>query len=199
MDVAEQLEQVQRERELERRQLQEEIEALRKGGTEKMSSADLQKYADIQDELERMRSKSEAAEKELAEIRGRSSDKPIVPAKAGGMDDGERERMRLLMRAEKVNSIYMHALGLYQYIFSLRSCRLSRVAKLWTSSSLTTAKNSLRRYPASKCRSWSAMQLWRMRVYLYLLWAKRRGPGRRVGRRLSCMRRVVLCGGARRN
>ena len=82
-----------------------------------MSSADLQKYADIQDELERMRSKSEAAEKELAEIRGRSSDKPIVPAKAGGMDDGERERMRLLMRAEKVNSIYMRALGLYQYNF----------------------------------------------------------------------------------
>jgi hypothetical protein len=102
LDVAEQLEQVQRERELERRQLQEEIEALRRGGTEKMSSADLQKYADIQEELERMRSKSEAAEKELAEIRGRSSDKPIVPVKAGGMDDGERERMRLLMRAEKV-------------------------------------------------------------------------------------------------
>ena len=102
MDVAEQLEQVQREREVERRQLQEEIDALRKGGTEKMSSADLQKYADIEEELERMRSKSEAAEKELAEIRSRSSDKPVVPAKAGVADDGERERMRLLMRAEKV-------------------------------------------------------------------------------------------------
>ena len=102
LDVAEQLEQVQREREVERRQLQGEIEALRRGGTEQMSSADLQKYGDMQEELERMRSKSEAAEKELAEIRGRSSDKPIVPAKAGGMDDGERERMRLLMRAEKV-------------------------------------------------------------------------------------------------
>jgi hypothetical protein len=44
------------------------------------------------------------AEKELAEIRGRSSDKPIVPPKAGSSDDGERERMRLLMRAEKVLS-----------------------------------------------------------------------------------------------
>ncbi len=67
-----------------------------------MSSADLQKYSDIQEELERMRSKSEAAEKELAEIRSRSNEKPTVPAKAGGADDGERERMRLLMRAEKV-------------------------------------------------------------------------------------------------
>jgi hypothetical protein len=53
-----------------------------------------------------MRSKSEAAEKELAEIRGRSSDKPVVPAKTGGADDGERERMRLLMRAEKVSCTY---------------------------------------------------------------------------------------------
>ena len=104
LDVAEQLEQVQREREVERRQLQAEIEALRRGGTEQMSSADLQKYGDMQEELERMRSKSDAAEKELAEIRGRSSDKPIVPPKAGSSDDGERERMRLLMRAEKVLS-----------------------------------------------------------------------------------------------
>jgi hypothetical protein len=67
-----------------------------------LSSADLQKYTDIEEELERMRAKSEAAEKELAEIRGRSNDKATVPAKAGGADDGERERMRLLMRAEKV-------------------------------------------------------------------------------------------------
>jgi biopolymer transport protein ExbB/TolQ len=64
-----QLEQVQREREVERRQLQEETEALREGGTEKMSSAELQRYYDIREELERMRSKSEAAEKELAEMR----------------------------------------------------------------------------------------------------------------------------------
>ncbi len=67
-----------------------------------MSSAELQRYYDIREELERMRSKSEAAEKELAEIRARNSDKSLVPAKAGAADDGERERMRLLMRAEKV-------------------------------------------------------------------------------------------------
>lgn len=192
LDVAEQLEQVQRERELERRQLQEEIDALRKGGTEKMSSAELQKYSDIQEELERMRSKSEAAEKELAEIRGRSSDKPIVPAKAGGMDEGERERMRLLMRAEKVRcSRALNRVGLICY------CRPSRGARPWTSSSLTTAKSLPRRYPVSKCKSWSGMRRWRMPVRLFRLQVRRRDPGRQVGRRLQCTRRVELCGGAR--
>jgi hypothetical protein len=117
LDVAEQLEQVQREREVERRQLQEEIEGLRKGGTEKMSSAELQKYADIQEELERMRSKSEAAEKELAEIRARNSDKPLVPAKAGAADDGERERMRLLMRAEKVKCFKLRSSSSFLILF----------------------------------------------------------------------------------
>ena len=152
LDVAEQLEQVQREREVERRQLQEEIEALRKGGTEKMSSAELQKYSDIQEELERMRSKSEAAEKELAEIRARNSDKPLVPAKAGGADDGERERMRLLMRAEKVHVLNC-ATGLHTlYFFPAVYFRLNRGAKQWTSSSLTTPKSSPKRSPASKCR-----------------------------------------------
>jgi hypothetical protein len=63
-------------------------------------SAELQKYYDIREELERMRSKSEAAENELAEIG--NSDKSLVPDKAGAADDGERERMRLLMRAEKL-------------------------------------------------------------------------------------------------
>jgi hypothetical protein len=196
LDVAEQLEQVQRERELERRQLQEEIDALRKGGTEKMSSAELQKYSDIQEELERMRSKSEAAEKELAEIRGRSSDKPIVPAKAGGMDEGERERMRLLMRAEKVRLFCAHK-TIRVSLFCHFYYRRSRGARPWTSSSSTTAKSLPRRYLASKCRSWSATRRWRMLELLFRLQARRRGPGRPVGRRLQCMRRVVLRGGAR--
>jgi hypothetical protein len=179
LDVAEQLEQVQRDRELERRQLQEEIEALRKGGTEKMSSSDLQKYADIEEELERMRSKSEAAEKELAEIRSRSNDKPTVPAKVGGADDGERERMRLLMRAEKVAC----ATGLD---FSHRDIflRLNRAAKLWINSLLKTPKSLQKKYPASKCKSWSVMRHLRMPVHHFPLLAKRQGQGRRVALRL---------------
>ena len=74
-------------------------------------------------------------------------EKPLVPAKAGGADDGERERMRLLMRAEKVR-VLVCATGLHTLLFfPAVYFRLNRGAKQRTSSSLTTAKSSLRRSP----------------------------------------------------